>query len=260
MSEVVTIIPTRLKSTRLPNKILLDVNGKSVLQRVIENVKKYVNSDIYISTEDQEIVKESKKCGIEAILTPPSLPSGTDSIAFALSKLDPKNSKYDIVVNFQGDGINVNPSVNFPLIKIIEEGNCDIATCGMIFKNKEDSDNPTNVKIVMGLKENEKIGRCLYFTRAPNCPWVRDLDKTKNKDLYHHIGIYVYTTDALKKMVSLPIGVLEEREKLEQLRALENGMIIKAKFIEETELKLNQNAPADINTIDELILARKYIK
>lgn len=260
MSNVITLIPVRMKATRLPNKPLLDVNGKTVLQRVVENAKKVLTGDIYVAAGDQVIIDACKEYGVPAILTDPNLPSGTDRIAAALKEIDPAGKKYDIVVNFQGDGLNVNPKVNLPLIKMIEKGNCDIATCGMIFKTKEASDNPTNVKIVMGLREGELEGRALYFTRAANCPFTRDVEKIKNQDLYHHIGIYVYTAKALKRMIELPVGVLEERESLEQLRALEDGMTIRARLITKEEMILNQDAPADVNTLEELQLAREYIK
>ena len=260
MSKVITLIPVRMKATRLPNKPLLDVNGKTVLQRVCENVKKDIKGDIYVASPDQIIVDACKDYGVPAVLTDMSLASGTDAIADALKKIDPSGKKYDIVVNFQGDGLNVNPKVNFPLIKMVEKGDCDIATCGMVFKTKKASNNPTNVKIVMGLKEGEVEGRALYFTRAGNCPFTRDPEKIKNKDLYHHIGIYVYSAKALRRMVSLPVGVLEARESLEQLRALEDGMVIKARIITQKEMKLNQKAPADVNTPDELEQALKYIK
>lgn len=260
MSNIITLIPVRMKATRLPNKPLLDVNGKTILQRVCENVKKYITGDIYVAAGDQVIIDACKEYGVPAILTDPTLPSGTDRIASALKQIDPTGKKYDIVVNFQGDGLNVDPRVNLPLIETIEKGLCDIATCGMVFKTKEDADNPTNVKIVMGLREGEKEGRALYFTRAPNCPFTRDPAKIKNQDLYHHIGIYVYTAEALKRMVSLPVGVLEARESLEQLRALENGMTIRARIITREEMKLVVDAPADVNTPAELEEARKYIK
>ncbi len=261
MSNVITLIPARMKATRLPNKPLLEVNGKTIIQRVCENAKKYItNSDIYVAAGDQEIVDVCKKIGVEAILTDPSLPSGTDRIAAALKQIDPSGKKYDIVVNFQGDGLNVDPRVNLPLIKMVEKGDCDIATCGMIFKTKEAADNSTNVKIVMGLRDGEIEGRALYFTRAANCPFTRDPQKIKNQDLYHHIGVYVYKASSLQKIVSLPVGVLEEREALEQLRALEAGMTIRARIITQKEMKLVQEGPADVNTPEELEEARKYIK
>jgi len=256
MSKIVTMIPVRMASSRLPNKPLIDINGKTLVQRVYENVKNAIDGDIYVAAGDQVIIDECAKFGAKAILTDPSLPSGTDRIAAALKQIDPDGSKYDIVVNFQGDGLNVDPAINNSLIEMIERTNCDIATCGMIFKSKEEAENPTNVKIVMGLRDGEKEGRCLYFTRA-TAPYTRNPEKCANQDLYHHIGIYVYKASSLEKIVELPVGVLEARESLEQLRALENGMTIRAMLID--KLKLVEEAPADINTEEELVLALKHI-
>ena len=255
--KVVTMIPVRMASTRLPNKPLLEVNGKTVIQRVYENVKASVPGDIIIAAGDQVLVDEAKKFGATAILTDPKLPSGTDRIAVALKQIDPDGTKYDIVVDFQGDGLNVDPKVNLDLIDMIERTDCDIATCGMVFKNEKDVQDPSMVKIVMGLHEGEKEGRCLYFTRAA-APYIRDPEKCKNHDYYHHIGIYVFKAKSLQKMVSLPVGVLEGRESLEQLRALENGMTIRAKIVD--NMKLVDNAPADINTPEEYEEACKWIK
>lgn len=257
MSKIVTMIPTRMASTRLPNKPLIDINGKTLIHRVYENVRKTVPGDVIVAAGDQSIVDECAKFGAQAISTDPSLPSGTDRIAAALKQIDPDGSKYDIVVNFQGDGLNVDPAVNNELIEMIERTDCDIATCGMVFKTQADAENPTNVKIVMGLRDGETEGRCLYFTRAV-APFTRNPEKCKNQDLYHHIGIYVYKAASLKKFVEYPVGVLENRESLEQLRALENGMTIRAKVI--TKMVLDERAPADINTPEELAEALKYIK
>ena len=140
---------------------------------------------------------------------------------------------------------------------MVEKTGCDIATVGMLFDKKEDVEIPANVKIVMGLRDGETEGRCLYFTRAA-APFIRNPEKCKNQDFYHHIGIYVYKAEALRKFVELPVGVLEARESLEQLRALENGMVIRAKLVD--ELTLNKNAPADIDTPEDLEEARKWIK
>ena len=103
MSNVVTLIPVRMKATRLPNKPLLDINGKTVLQIVCENVKKYIKGDVYVAAGDQVIVDACKEYGVPAILTDAALPSGTDRIAAALKEIDPSGKKYDIVVNFQGE-------------------------------------------------------------------------------------------------------------------------------------------------------------
>lgn len=101
-------------------------------------------------------MEEAEKFGAQCVLTDPNLPSGTDRIATALKQIDPDGTKYDIAVNFQGDNINVDPAINNRLIKIIEETNCDIATCGMVFKTLKDAENPNNVKIVMGLEKGKR--------------------------------------------------------------------------------------------------------
>ena len=120
-----------------------------------------------------------------------------------------------------------------------------------------DKNNPNVVKIIMGLKEGEKEGRCLYFTRA-TAPYTRNPEKCPNQDLYYHIGIYVFKASSLQKMVSLPTGVLEQREALEQLRALENGMEVRAMLVD--NIKLIEEAPADIKTEEDLVNALPYIK
>ena len=257
MSKIITMIPVRMASTRLPNKPLLDVNGKTVLQRVYENVRKNVPGDIVIAAGDEVLVKEAEKFGAKAILTDPSLPSGTDRIAAALKEIDPDGTKYDIVVNFQGDGLNVDPKVNLSLIEMIERTDCDIATCGMVFKNEKDITDPSMVKIAMGLRNGDQEARCLFFTR-PAPPFIRDPQKCENRDFYHHIGIYVYKASSLQKFVGLPVGILEKREALEQLRALENGMIIRARLVD--NIKLIDQAPADINTPEEYQTALQWIK
>ena len=258
MSRVITLMPVRLASTRLPNKPLLEINGKTAVQRVYENVKKYLpDCDIAIAAGDQEIVDECAKFGAKAILTDPKLPSGTDRIAAALKVLDPRGDKYDIVVDFQGDNINVNPQVNLPLIEMVERTGCDIATAAFVIKNEADKTNPAVVKAVMGLREGEKEARCLYFTRAA-APFTRNPEKCPNQDLYQHIGIYVFKAESLKKMVSLPVGVLEARESLEQLRALENGMEIRAMLVD--DIRLDKRVPADINTPEDYETAKQYIK
>ncbi len=259
MTNIITMMPVRLAATRLPNKPLLNINGKTLVQRVYENVEKVMQgkTDIAIAAGDQRIVDEVNKFGGTAVLTDPNLPSGTDRIAAALKVLDPKGEKYDIVVDFQGDNLNVDPAVCLPLIEMVQKTDCDIATCGMVIQSEEDKTNPNIVKIVMGLKEGEDEGRCLYFTRA-TAPYTRNPEKCKNQDLYHHIGIYVFKAASLQKMVSLPTGVLENRESLEQLRALENGMTIRAKLI--NKIKLIEQAPADINTQEDLDNSLPFIK
>jgi len=256
MSKVAVLIPTRLKSTRLPNKPLAVINGKPLIQHVYEHaVAVHPAEDVYIASGDQEILDVAKTFGAKCILTDASLPSGTDRIAAALKEIDPTGTKYDIVVNFQGDGINVDPKLNLQLVDLMEKTGADIVTVGIKITKPEEINNPNYVKIAMGLRDNETYGRALYFSRSP-VPFNRD-NVPAYDFAYWHIGIYVYRASALKQFVSSPVGVLEIIEKLEQLRALENGMSIYAQIVD--SIKLVDAAPADINTPEELQEAQKYM-
>lgn len=256
MSKTVVMIPTRLKSTRLPNKPLAMVNGKPMIQHVYEHaVAVHGAEDVYIAAGDQEIIDVATKFGAKCILTDPSLPSGTDRIAAALKQIDPDGSRYDIVVNFQGDGINVDPKLNLKLVDLMERTGADMVTVGKKITDLSDIQNPNYVKIAMGLKEGEESGRALYFSRSA-LPFNRD-DIPALNFAYWHIGIYVYKADALRKFVACPVGILENTEKLEQLRALENGMAIYAMIV--PSIKLIEGAPADINTPEELVEAEKFM-
>lgn len=257
MAKTAILIPTRLKSTRLPNKPLADINGKPLIQHVYEHaISVHPKEDVYIASGDAEINEVAERFGAPCILTDATLPSGTDRIAAALRIIDPEGSRYDTVVNFQGDGLNVDPKLDLQLIELMEKTNADITTVGIKITEKADIENPNYVKIAMGLRYGENHGRALYFSRSP-VPFNRD--SVADKDFaYWHIGIYVYKTAALQKIVQYPVGVLEETEKLEQLRALENGMRIEALIV--PSIKLNEEAPADINTPQELEQARRFFK
>ena len=257
MSKVAVLIPTRLKSTRLPNKPLAMINGKPLIQHVYEHaIQVHPAADVYIASGDQEILDAAKTFNAQCILTDASLPSGTDRIAAALKEIDPDGSKYDIVVNFQGDGINVDPKLNLQLVDLMEQTGADMVTVGMKITDPNEINNPNYVKIAMGLRKGENFGRALYFSRSP-VPFNRDAVPDYNF-AYWHIGIYVYRAKALHKFVSSPVGVLENIEKLEQLRALENGMSIYAMIV--PGIKLINEAPADINTPEELAEAQKYMR
>lgn len=255
MSKVAVLIPTRLKSSRLPNKPLAMINGKPLLQHVYEHaVKVHPKEDIYIAAGDQEIVDLAKSFGAQAVLTDASLPSGTDRIVAAMKEIDPAQTRYDTVVNFQGDGINVNPALNLRLVELLDKTGADWMTVGKKITDPKDIQNPAMVKIAMGLREGEDYGRALYFSRSP-VPFNRD--ENACVQAYWHIGIYVYRLKALQAFVAAPEGVLEKTEKLEQLRALENGMKIYALIV--PSVKLIEGAPADINTPEELEQAQKFL-
>ena len=256
MTRAAIIIPTRLKSNRLPNKPLLKINGKPLIQHVYEHaISVHPKQDVYIASGDKEIIEVAESFGAFCILTDASLPSGTDRIAAALKEIDPTGSKYDTIVNFQGDGINVDPKLNLDLINLMEKTKADIVTVGKKITRAEEINNPSFVKIAMGLKEGEDTGRALYFSRS-GIPYHREVNGVDAA--YWHIGIYVYNAASLKKFVLFPEGILERTEKLEQLRALENGMSIYVKIVD--SVKLLETAPADINTPEELIAAQRYFK
>ena len=197
------LIPTRLKSTRLPNKPLAMINGKPLIQHVYEHaIQVHPAQDVYIAAGDKEIVDLAKTFGAKAILTDASLPSGTDRIVAAMNEIDPSGEKYDTVVNFQGDGINVDPRLNLRLVELLEKTGADWMTVGKKITDPEQIKNPATVKIAMGLREGQDYGRALYFSRSP-VPFNRD-GKPEFNFAYWHSGIYVSPF-----AVSMIMGVLE---------------------------------------------------
>lgn len=251
MEKVIVLIPSRLKSTRLPNKPLVDVNGKTLVHRVYEEAVK-IGFPTYCCIDDEQVAKEIESFGGKYIMTDSALPSGSDRIYQALTKIEKETGKkYDVVVNFQGDSLNVDHNVVKELVKLLIEKKCDITTAALRMK-EEDYGNPAMVKIAMDYDPNTKCGNCLYFSRAL-IPFDRD---GIGAPIFHHVGIYVYKRDALEGFVKAPESQLEKTEKLEQLRALSNGMKICAKYFD--EIKIYPKAPADINTPEELEECKKY--
>ena len=143
MSKVAVLIPTRLKSTRLPNKPLAKINGKPLIQHVYEHaIQVHPSEDVYIAAGDKEIVDLAGTFGAKAILTDASLPSGTDRIVAAMNEIDPSGEKYDTVVNFQGDGINVDPHLNLRLVELLEKTGADWVTVGKKITDQDQIKNP----------------------------------------------------------------------------------------------------------------------
>lgn len=246
----VIIIPVRMASTRLPGKPLAKINGKSMIQRIMESCSKVNAEDVYCAAGDHSIHEHVLDFGGKSVLTSAELPSGSDRIAAALKEIDPLGERYDAVVNFQGDAVNTNPEIITMLLELLEKSSADISTPAMEI-SKEKAGDPNICKVAAGLTEGRDSARALYFSRAP-IPFDRD---SRNGKLYQHIGIYVYTRQALEKFVTLPVGILEGREKLEQLRALEAGMHIEVKLI--SSLRLDERAPADVDTEEDLEAVRR---
>ncbi|MFA7187866.1 MAG: 3-deoxy-manno-octulosonate cytidylyltransferase [Alphaproteobacteria bacterium] len=246
------IIPCRMASERLPEKFIQDINGKTLLQRVYENVSaEFGKDDVFIALDGEKLAALAQSFGAKFIITDPNCPSGTDRIAQALETIDPNGDKYDFVINFQGDDVNVNPKISSRLAQILEKTGADLATVVQPIDDENMIMNPSIVKVAMV----QSTGRCLYFSRSP-IPFNRKVGCTDKA--FWHIGMYAYNLKSLRKFVKLPVGELEKLESLEQLRFLENGMSVFAGILEDT--RINTQAPADVNTAEDLEEMRKYIK
>ncbi len=247
--SVVIAIPSRLGSTRLPNKPLADIEGLPMIVRVLNQAKKTGISDIYVAAAEPEIIKAVEDNGGQGVLTSPELPSGTDRIYQGLMKLGYKG-KFKYIVNVQGDLPTVAPQVIKDCINLIsdEDYDFDIVTAVALVKKEEEKTNPNVVKAVVSWKdEKKKYGEALYFSRA-TVPHGEG-------DLWHHIGLYAYKASALEKFVNLLPSELEKREKLEQLRALENNM--KIGVVRTEDIPLGVDTPEDLEKAREVFRDKK---
>lgn len=227
--KILGIIPARYASTRFPAKPLVDIAGKSMIQRVYEQVKKASGiSDVVVATDNDQIFDHVKKFGGEVCMTQESHASGTDRCYEALS-LQP--GIYDYVINIQGDEPFIQPS-QIELLASRLNGKTEIATLIKAIDNTTQLFNPNLVKAVIN-----KLGEALYFSRSaiphirntPEAEWIR------KHTFYKHIGMYAYRADILKELTQIQVSSLERAESLEQLRWLENGFkIIVAETLEET--------------------------
>lgn len=243
-NKVLTIIPVRLASTRLPNKPLADINGKSMIQRVYEQALAANLGDVVIACDGEEIAEEVKKFGGKFVITDPALPSGTDRIYAAYKKFH--GDVFEVIINLQGDLPNIDPNVIRAAAKAALEHDCDIVTVASKIKNEAEITNPNVVKVAIAFREKD-LGRALYFSRCP-IPY----SKKSDANYYHHIGIYAYKNSALEKFVNLAPSILEDRESLEQLRALENDMKIFVKVVDAH--------PLSVDTQEDLDVMRNLIK
>jgi len=222
----IVVIPARLNSTRLPNKVLLDLNGKSVVQRVYEQCKKAQSIDeVYIATDSQKVKEVCSSFTNNIILTDEKHQSGTDRIAEAISDVD-----CDIIINVQGDEPFIEPSLIDKLANSFENSNTIMSSAMHKIQKVEELKSPNVVKVTI-----DKNSNALYFSRSI-IPHHRDewetllnhhIDIPVPLKFYRHLGIYGYTKDFLIKYSQMEQSYLERLEKLEQLRVLENGYKIK---------------------------------
>ncbi len=232
------VIPARLASSRLPNKPLADIAGTPMIVRVWQQAMEAGCGDVLVAAGDKEIVDAVTAAGGEAMLTDPALPSGSDRAHAALVARDP-DAAYSTVINLQGDLPTLDPELIRQLNAHMTQGNVDISTLAAEIVHEHERADPNVTKAVVAFKDTPNVGRALYFTRA-TAPWG-------DGPLYHHIGIYAYRRDALDRFVSLPPSPLEERERLEQLRALEDGMSIDVLVVDAAPVGVD--TPADLDRV-----------
>lgn len=255
MSSVV-VIPARYSSTRFPGKPLAPLKGIPVIQHVYENSRRSRRAaDIVVATDHALIFNAVRAFGGAAVMTSPDHVSGTDRIAEALHIL---GREYDIIVNVQGDEPLIRPEMIDAVISVLDDDSAAIGTLVRRIDNPEEIFDSNVVKAVF-----DEHGYALYFSRAP-IPYHRDIWKNRGTggesaprdasavavhDCHKHIGIYSYRKNALLKLTSLAPSRLEQIEKLEQLRALENGLKIK---VHETDFEtFGVDTPEDLERIEK---------
>ncbi len=238
----IVIIPARMASTRLPGKPLADIHGEPMIAHVWRRAKEADLGPVVVACAEPAVAGAVAALGGQAVMTDPDHPSGSDRIFEALTRLDP-DARHDAVINVQGDLPTVDPdTIRAGLAPLDDEG-VDIATLITEITDPAEREDPSVVKAIVSLKPGETLARALYFTRvaAPS----------GDGPLYHHIGLYGFRRPVLERFVSLPPGTLEAREKLEQLRALENGMRIDAALVD--TVPLGVDTPADLERARELL-------
>ncbi len=241
--KALVVIPARMASTRLPNKPLADIGGEPMIVRVWRQALKAGIGPVLVACGDQVIADAIIAEGGLAVMTDPNLPSGSDRVHAGTQIFDPEG-QYDYIVNVQGDlPVIVPTAIRAVLNPLLADPTVDIATLGSVIASDEERDAPSVVKAVVELPDGATTGRALYFSRQPvphgPGPYI------------HHIGLYAFRRAALDRFVSLTPGALEQREKLEQLRALGHGMHI--------ALSLVDTVPLGVDTAADLERARAVV-
>ena len=243
MSDVLIVIPARYGSSRLPGKILKPLCGKPVIEHVYEACKNTGLGEVLIATESPLVEEAVAKFGAQAILTSPNCQSGTDRV-FEASQNRPEK----LIINVQGDEPFIESATVRAVAELLKDDDtCDISTAVFAMQDDERVDNPNVVKAVLA-----KDRRALYFSRS-RVPFKREqTEENKRAPYWHHCGIYGYRKEVLRRFVALPESPLEKLERLEQLRALEEGMVIKC-------AEVHPSGPA-IDTEADLAAAEAYYK
>jgi 3-deoxy-manno-octulosonate cytidylyltransferase (CMP-KDO synthetase) len=241
-SRVLVIIPARFASSRLPGKPLADIGGRPMVVHVLERATAADVGPVIVATDDENIAAAVTAAGGRAMLTRADHPSGSDRAQEAAELFDP-DGRVSIVLNLQGDMPMIAPASIQAVLGPLQDPQVDIATAAAEICEPTARDNPNVVKVV-----GSPIGagrlRALYFTRA-TAPWGEG-------PLYHHLGLYAFRREALRRFVALPPSTLEQREQLEQLRALEAAMRV--------DVTMLDRAPLEVNTAEDLETVRAVLR
>jgi 3-deoxy-manno-octulosonate cytidylyltransferase (CMP-KDO synthetase) len=234
MQNTIVMIPSRLASTRLPDKPLADIHGEPMIVHVWRRAMAAEVGRVVVATDSAAIARAVRDVGGETVMTRADHTTGSDRIFEALNKVDP-DGEFDRIVNLQGDLPTLEPRLVRACLAPLEAKGVHIGTLAAEITVAEEMTNPNVVKAI-GTPIGPKRLRALYFTRA-TAP-------TGEGPLYHHIGIYAYQRSALERFVSQSPSPLERRERLEQLRALEDGMRIDIEIVD--TVPLGVDTPADL--------------
>ena len=240
--KTLVIIPSRLSATRLPGKPLLKINGLSIISHVFKKAQEADIGDVFVAAEDKEIVEDVKKNGGEAILTRNNHKTGTDRIHEALVKLG--RTDVELVMNLQGD----EPLMNIEDIQNLNsqmiETKRDLGTLAAKINDKKIFENHNIVKVITEESlDQSKFPRAINFTRK--------LDKDFN-EAYHHLGIYCYNVETLKRFISFEQSKNEIKNRLEQLRALDNNINV--------NVALAKSSPIGVDTEEDFMAIKKIME
>jgi len=237
-TRILGVIPARFASSRFPGKALAKIAGKTMLQHVFERSSqaRYL-THLVIATDDERIRDEARRFGAPVRMTRSDHLSGTDRVAEVASAME-----YDLVVNIQGDEPLIDPgAIDSAALSVLDDPEVAMGTLKKRIEDASEYSNPNVVKVV-----TDRSGRAIYFSRSP-IPYVRDEAERRSAVHFKHIGLYVYRRDFLLAYSDLPVGPLEQAERLEQLRALENGFPIR---VVETEYEsLGVDTPEDLERV-----------
>jgi 3-deoxy-manno-octulosonate cytidylyltransferase (CMP-KDO synthetase) len=249
----IILIPSRYDSSRLVKKSLVKIISHNKTQSLIEHVfkrcqKSKLYNDIYILTDHQDIVDEVHTFSKNVLMTDNNLASGTDRVYQGATLLEANDD--DFIINIQGDCALIDPSLIDDLIKEyqLQKDNADIFTFVSKITNKEDLLNNGEVKVVL---DNNK--KAIYFSRSP-IPYLREKEDESITIYYKHLGIYGYSYKFLKTFVNLKVGNLEQIERLEQLRAIENGYSIQTILTDKTTFDINYQQ--DVDNLNKILAKR----